>query len=107
MILIDINVKIEEIEVEPDLEACTFELKDADNLDTKLRLHFYKKQTDFIIKKFYDADRELMRQEIDAGYLKREITWRKQASAEYLEKIGKLEQELRAEITAELGGKDA
>lgn len=74
MILIDIDVKIEKIDVTPLAKGmnASFELRDKNNLDTVLVLKFYKKQVDFIMQKFYEVDRKKLKGELRLEFLKRE-----------------------------------
>jgi len=74
MIQIDIDVKIENIQVQaiPSGMTAVFELKDANNLDTKLFLTFYRKQVDYIMKQFYEVDREKLKEDLRLEFLKRE-----------------------------------
>lgn len=74
MILIDIDVKIEKINVAPLVNgmSAVFELRDANNLETQLSLTFYKKQVDFIMKKFYEVDLKKIKGSLRLEFLKRE-----------------------------------
>ncbi len=74
MIQIDIDVKIEKIQVQATASGMTaiFELKDANNPDTELFLTFYKKQIDYIMKRFYEVDRAKIKDEIRLEFLARE-----------------------------------
>jgi len=87
MIQIDIDVKIESIQVQavPSGMTAIFELKDANNLDTKLFLTFYRKQVDYIMKQFYEVDREKIREGLRLEFLRRERTMIKELKERLLD----------------------
>ena len=74
MITIDTDVKIEEIHVyslEDGMKAM-FSLRDANNPTTELYLMFYKKQVDYIMKKFHAADLAKIKEKLRIEFLQRE-----------------------------------
>jgi len=74
MITIDTDVKIEKIHVYPlpDGMKATFELRDASNPSTEFFLTFYKKQVDYIMKRFYEVDLRKVKEKLRLEFLKRE-----------------------------------
>ncbi len=87
MIQINIDAKVEAINVHPTGNSCVFHLKDANNLKTDLRISFYKNQMDFIKKQFYEVDRAMIRKELRESFSQRAT---------------ELERRLRKEILVEL-----
>lgn len=74
MISIDLDVKIEKIHVSPTHSGmnAVFELTDAVDPSTRFYLKFYKKQVDYIMKKFNNVDREKLKAELRLEFLERE-----------------------------------
>jgi len=97
MITIDIDVKIEEILVSATKSGmvATFDLADAINPKTRLYLKFYKKQIDYIMKKFYEVDREKMRAELRLEFLAREDTLRAEIVKEIQEATARSKQRMK------------
>jgi len=108
MILVDIDVKVEKISVTPLITgmSAVFELKDKNNLDTVLILQFYKRQIDFIMKKFYEVDLKKLKESLRVEFVKREEIVMKELKKRILE----LEIEVafyEDQYVAEHGGEDA
>lgn len=72
MILIDIDVKVERINVSSSGQSAIFEFRDTNNIETTLLLQLYKKQIDYIMKKFYEVDRKKLEAELRVEFLRRE-----------------------------------
>jgi len=101
---IDIDVKIQKIHVYPlpDGMKALFELRDANNPETELFLMFYKKQIDYIMKQFYEVDKEKIRKELTLDFEARESELRGKIKQLYDRREMKLKEELTIEITDKL-----
>jgi len=101
---IDIDVKIQKIHIYPlpDGMKALFELRDANNPETELFLTFYKKQIDYIMKQFYEVDKEKIRKELTADFEVKEIVFGEKIKQYYYDREIKLKEELTIEITDKL-----
>jgi len=101
---IDIDVKVEKIHVYPLVDGmkAMFELRDANNPETKLYLMFYKRQIDYIMKQFYEVDKEKIRKELTEDFETKERIFKEEIKQHYYDREVKLKEELTIEITDKL-----
>lgn len=97
MITIDIDAKIEEIHVSPSKSgmSATFELLDAVNPEIKLFITFYKKQVDYMMKKFYEVDRDKLREELRLEFLEREDRLRAEIRQEIERELAEIKKRMK------------
>ena len=104
MLTVDLNVKIESIDVKPLSEGASIvmHLSDATSSETRLDLRFYKKQVDYIMKKLNEVDYAKIRNEIREQFVLREGTVREQIREEFNTRLEFEMKEARMQFKKEL-----